>query len=977
MSSDVLTIDQSIELLEIFQLKLSDEKDINYLKLLHQTPAVAVIGLVSRGKSTLINKLIGLDLLSTGPNPVSFGNGFISHGRLRAEGYLRDGKTIQLPTTPSSFKERSRRYESQDLVDFKYTGPIRLPGETMLIDTKGLDEISSHFKDELLQLERSWATQGAMAALLVTSVPPGMSAQDAYLYQAVNEHFSGQVIVVVKQTDASLSMEDIQEAASVWRDHGAEVVVISDGTPSQDQNWGTGPLANLEQRLSLFWSAGKHAQIDAVTHLSQSLVKLARKIVVPTKNVSFSRLQLDKLWQKLDQGDLIPEIQEIVKTRLCQHYAAVGIIPTNQLDFQLTMRFASIGSHEALSHLQKSLKGNSQLRRVMSISEIILEIDRNIPKNFKSIIQSYAIESPDDCIVLSRVVDTLKQRRGNWESLSHVCGTWLVSTNSESAALGILLRGGDSLIPSCLAYLISLWGKCLNDWNLTLAPKSVLEEALNKNREAIYALSVALSSQVKSILLSIDLRHAPLLGESTTTWGLREIQRYENSEGSQPFSDLTAYCRRLEKVLDRLSTLTHFLDKETQAQLHETSVKYGPNSARRFWSDTALEKARYNLEYRDAYITFSGWSTTVLSVLAVLTAFSGHFARSIFLGVSAGFSAYVWNHVKACGIFVIKPYSDDTAPKTLKEEQNHKFIAGFLLVAMLGVASAYAGAVVPDQDNAEPVSKNSEYSTPVTDLQTTSTSSSLIETTVATTTSLGLAEAFISSSDLTRDYIQDGRGNPIESLVLPSDIASRVSYSFGLRDEWVSLPTEINSRFCWVGENSVLDFCAIGLSIRFTQVTTSVNYGLTVPIPSELPVGSYKLVVSFTGIGGSFSSLSSLEVIENTSLGATSSSLPYLTKRNEYWNADCPKNLNKNELLPLRLCDEGRGVKRVQDLLGLDSDGRFGNTTHNALLDFQSEVGLPPTGVVDRDTWFLLDRSQRGPGRDVNGDGLVTPDEFR
>jgi peptidoglycan hydrolase-like protein with peptidoglycan-binding domain len=70
-------------------------------------------------------------------------------------------------------------------------------------------------------------------------------------------------------------------------------------------------------------------------------------------------------------------------------------------------------------------------------------------------------------------------------------------------------------------------------------------------------------------------------------------------------------------------------------------------------------------------------------------------------------------------------------------------------------------------------------------------------------------------------------------------------------------------------------------------------------------------------------------------------------------------------------------VARVQFLLGVDSDGYFGNTTHNALLDFQFARGLKPTGIVDERTWYELDRSQLGPGVDLNSDGLVTPDEFR
>lgn len=108
----------------------------------------------------------------------------------------------------------------------------------------------------------------------------------------------------------------------------------------------------------------------------------------------------------------------------------------------------------------------------------------------------------------------------------------------------------------------------------------------------------------------------------------------------------------------------------------------------------------------------------------------------------------------------------------------------------------------------------------------------------------------------------------------------------------------------------------------------------------------------------------------------STTSIPFATERNEYWNANCPRVLRPNELLPLLKCDKGEGVRRVQMILGVESDGLFGNDTFNALLLFQQANNLPMTGEVDLNTWRLLDPTQSGPGSDYNGDGLVTPDEF-
>lgn len=104
--------------------------------------------------------------------------------------------------------------------------------------------------------------------------------------------------------------------------------------------------------------------------------------------------------------------------------------------------------------------------------------------------------------------------------------------------------------------------------------------------------------------------------------------------------------------------------------------------------------------------------------------------------------------------------------------------------------------------------------------------------------------------------------------------------------------------------------------------------------------------------------------------------LPYRTEENRYWNARCPKDLRPNETLPIVYCDMGEGIKHVQKILGLNPDGYFGNNTFNALLDFQAATNLAITGEIDLETWAKIDPLQTGPGIDINGDGLVTPDEF-
>ena len=118
--------------------------------------------------------------------------------------------------------------------------------------------------------------------------------------------------------------------------------------------------------------------------------------------------------------------------------------------------------------------------------------------------------------------------------------------------------------------------------------------------------------------------------------------------------------------------------------------------------------------------------------------------------------------------------------------------------------------------------------------------------------------------------------------------------------------------------------------------------------------------------------LSSCENSENL-ISSTTTVTPALPRCDEY---------GYNETLPLEYCEEGRGIQYAQQILvslgyDIEIDSYFGPASHAAVRDFQYRRGLPVTGKIDVDTWKALDPSQTlFPGTDLNGDGLVTPNEF-
>ena len=80
--------------------------------------------------------------------------------------------------------------------------------------------------------------------------------------------------------------------------------------------------------------------------------------------------------------------------------------------------------------------------------------------------------------------------------------------------------------------------------------------------------------------------------------------------------------------------------------------------------------------------------------------------------------------------------------------------------------------------------------------------------------------------------------------------------------------------------------------------------------------------------------------------------------------------------LPIDVCSQGYSVELFQEALGLDADGYFGPGTQDAVAAYQTDVGLPATGVMDAATWAVLGVTSAAPYPDLNGDGVVDGSEI-
>ena len=86
-------------------------------------------------------------------------------------------------------------------------------------------------------------------------------------------------------------------------------------------------------------------------------------------------------------------------------------------------------------------------------------------------------------------------------------------------------------------------------------------------------------------------------------------------------------------------------------------------------------------------------------------------------------------------------------------------------------------------------------------------------------------------------------------------------------------------------------------------------------------------------------------------------------------------------VLPIRKCSEGLAVEYIQRFLNelgyeLELDGYFGSGTEFAVKYFQRENSIRATGLVDLDTWKALLGGTVLPGNDLDGNGVITPEEF-
>jgi GTP-binding protein EngB required for normal cell division len=181
---------------------LSEERALEASRLLDRwrsrTFVALVVGEFKRGKSTLLNALIGEGLLPMGVPPVTAVPTRLRYGpRRRALARLRDGSEYEIPLEDvRDYVDESRNPGNQrDLAGVDIELPTGPPPGAELVDVPGLGSIYQHNTDCALA-----TMPEADAALVVVSVDPPIGEAELRLLRITREH-AARVEVVLNKVD--------------------------------------------------------------------------------------------------------------------------------------------------------------------------------------------------------------------------------------------------------------------------------------------------------------------------------------------------------------------------------------------------------------------------------------------------------------------------------------------------------------------------------------------------------------------------------------------------------------------------------------------------------------------------------------------------------------------------------------------------------------------------------------------------------
>ena len=339
---------------------------------------IAIIGLLKRGKSTILNSIIGENVSPTGVAPETWCAVHISSGTPEAHFLdLRD-QPQPLPHSPHEFQQAVSRngIVPTTTESVAIRGHFRLPNDLTLIDTPGINEQDENVANWIERLDRSWRKNGAIGAVLVTSYPPGVSRNDLLLFEKMRKHFGHSICVVMKGVDSGLSAHDLNQAAQVWRDLDIEPIQILDSLTTSTAAWGEGPYAILEQAITSLNSQSPDELENLAAHLEDDFGDLFKRIFQDVwvqdyeKDLALLKTAIDLPITASVKRQANKRFVSLFESRVIIQKVAFEVL------FEADRRGSQMARQEIISRINKRLDNKGVPDRVHSSGDHIDEILR-------------------------------------------------------------------------------------------------------------------------------------------------------------------------------------------------------------------------------------------------------------------------------------------------------------------------------------------------------------------------------------------------------------------------------------------------------------------------------------------------------------------------------------------------------------------------------------------------------------------------
>jgi len=271
---------------------------------------LAVLGQFKRGKSTLINALLGAEILPSGVLPVTLVPVFLHHGpQPDVEIHYQNGhgtehcslndlgEFVNEANNPQNIKQVSR-------VELRYPSGLLKHG-IIFIDTPGVGSTRQHNTDTTLDL-----LPRCDAALVVLSADPPITAAEVSFLRALQPHVA-RLFFVLNKIDY-LDMQDVVEAGRFLSDTVHATLGIESPTifpvsarqglrarlDEDETIWRKSGMADLEQALLNFAMNGKQSALtEALRRKAANLVSRADHLLALQQRAM--ELPLEALEEKL------------------------------------------------------------------------------------------------------------------------------------------------------------------------------------------------------------------------------------------------------------------------------------------------------------------------------------------------------------------------------------------------------------------------------------------------------------------------------------------------------------------------------------------------------------------------------------------------------------------------------------------------------------------------------------------------------